>query len=247
VVIVFSQLANSNVQGYSMVNIPFLLDQSMLPRVLEPEVMDSAEEARDYDQMDHSKVNQVFVVDFLACWNGQGPVLDVGTGTAQIPIELCHHSPKAQVVAIDLAEHMLEVGRENVRRAGFTDRIRLERQDAKHLPYPARTFAAVISNSIVHHIPEPASVLAEMVRVARPGATLVVRDLLRPPSDTAVRHLVATYAGESNAHQQKMFDDSLRAALSLEEIRTLVANLDFEPTTVQQTTDRHWTWQATVV
>ncbi|HEV2947919.1 MAG TPA: class I SAM-dependent methyltransferase [Gemmataceae bacterium] len=219
----------------------------MLPRVLEPEVMDSIEEAQDYDSMDHTQVNRVFVADFLNCWDGQGPVLDVGTGTAQIPIELCRHSPQAQVVAIDLAEHMLVVGRENVRKASFMDRIRLERQDAKHLPYPALSFAAIISNSIVHHIPEPAAVLTEIVRVARPGAILFIRDLLRPPSDEAVRHLVATYAGNSNTHQQKMFDDSLRAALSLDEIRSLVIGLGFDANTVKQTTDRHWTWRATAV
>ena len=217
----------------------------MLPRVLEPEVMDSADEAHDYDAMDHSQVNRVFVTDFLASWNGEGPVLDVGTGTAQIPIELCRHAPKAQIVAIDLAEHMLKVGRDNVRKAGFADRIRLERQDAKHLPYPDHSFAAVISNSIVHHIPDPAKVLAEMVRVTRPGGLLFVRDLLRPPGDEIVRRLVLTYAGGSNTHQQKMFEESLRAALSLEEIRALVSGLNFDPATIQQTTDRHWTWRAT--
>jgi hypothetical protein len=41
-----------------------------------------------------------------------------------------------------------------------------------------------------------------------------------------------------------MFEASLRAALSLEEIRALVSALNFELTTVQQTTDRHWTWRA---
>ena len=35
----------------------------MLPRVLEPEVMDTAEEARDYDTMDHSEVNRRFVAE----------------------------------------------------------------------------------------------------------------------------------------------------------------------------------------
>jgi len=214
----------------------------MLPRVLETEAMDSAQEARDYDTIDHSQVNRVFVTDFLASWDGNGPVLDVGTGTAQIPIELCRRAPKAQVVAIDLAEHMLEIGRENVRKAGFSDRLRLERQDAKHLTYPAHSFAAVISNSIVHHIPEPAAVLAEIVRVARPGGLLFIRDLLRPVTDEMVRHLVATHAVDHNSHQRKMFDDSLRAALSLEEIRSMVADLGFDPITVQQTTDRHWTW-----
>src|SRR3954451_13187002 len=101
----------------------------MLPRVLEPEVMDSAEEDRDYDAMDHQAVNRVFVTDFLAVWNGNNPILDVGTGTAQIPIELCRHDARAEVVAIDLAEEMLRVGRDNVRRAGLGARVRLERCD----------------------------------------------------------------------------------------------------------------------
>jgi ubiquinone/menaquinone biosynthesis C-methylase UbiE len=216
----------------------------MLPRVLEPEVMDSAEEARDYDAMDHSQVNRVFVDDFLSFWDRQGPVLDVGTGTAQIPIELCRQTADGQIVAIDLAEHMLQVGRDNVRRAGFQGRLRLEARDAKKMPYPADSFGAVISNSIVHHIPDPKAVLAEMVRVVKPGSTLFIRDLLRPDNDDTVRHLVHTYAGSANAHQQQMFEDSLRAALSLSEIRALVADLGFDPATLQQTTDRHWTWQA---
>jgi len=221
---------------------PFFTNATMLPRVLEPEVMDSAEEARDYDTMDHSAVNRVFVADFLAVWNGRGPILDVGAGTAQIPIELCRQAPSAHVVAIDMAEHMLAVGRENVRRAGLADRLRLERCDAKQLTYAANSFGAIISNSIVHHIPEPARVLTEMVRVAAPGAVLFVRDLLRPPDEATVQRLVTTYAGDANSHQQQMFADSLRAALTLTEVRGLISALGFDAATVRQTTDRHWTW-----
>jgi ubiquinone/menaquinone biosynthesis C-methylase UbiE len=216
----------------------------MLPRVLEPEVMDSAAEARDYDAMDHSQVNRVFVADFLSFWPGSGTVLDLGTGTAQIPIELCRKHATVQIVAVDLAEHMLRVAADNVKRAGLEQRIRLQRLDAKKLPWPDKTFTAVMSNSIVHHIPKPELVLAEMVRVLNTGGTLFIRDLLRPEDDTTVHHLVQTYAGDANAHQQKMFDDSLRAALTLEEIRAIVQKLGFAPETVQQTTDRHWTWAA---
>ncbi len=216
----------------------------MLPRVLEPEVMDSAEEARDYDAMDHAQVNRVFVADFLAVGARKAPVLDVGTGTAQIPIELCRQASGAEVVGVDLAEQMLRVGRANVRRAGLERFVRLECCDAKQLPFAAGSFAAVISNSIVHHIPEPGAVLAEMVRVLQPDGVLFVRDLLRPVDDATVRHLVATYAGGANAHQQKMFDDSLRAALALDEVRAMVAKLGFDPEGVRQTTNRHWTWYA---
>ncbi|HMC63410.1 MAG TPA: methyltransferase domain-containing protein [Gemmataceae bacterium] len=206
--------------------------------------MDSTEEARDYDAMDHSAVNRLFVADFLSFWNRRGPVLDVGTGTAQIPIELCRQAPHAHVVAIDLADHMLAASSENVRRAGLADRVRLERCDAKQLPYADGSFGAIISNSIVHHIPEPARVLAEMVRVAEAGAVLFVRDLLRPKDEATVRQLVSTYAGEANAHQQQMFADSLRAALTLGEVRALVAALGFDGDSIQQTSDRHWTWAA---
>jgi ubiquinone/menaquinone biosynthesis C-methylase UbiE len=216
----------------------------MLLRTLEPEVMDSAAEAHDYDAMDHTAVNRVFVDDFLAQWHGDGPVLDVGTGTAQIPMELARRQPAVRVVGIDLAEHMLAVGRRNVERAGLADRVILQRCDAKRMPFAPDGFAAIMSNSIVHHIPEPERVLAEMVRVGRGGATLFVRDLLRPPDEATLARLVATYAGDANSHQQQMFADSLRAALTLAEIRGLVAAIGYNPARVRQTTDRHWTWSA---
>jgi ubiquinone/menaquinone biosynthesis C-methylase UbiE len=213
-------------------------------RVLEPEVMDSPEEARDYDAMDHAAVNRVFVADFLAAWDGRGPILDVGTGTAQIPIELCRQSPQAQVVAIDLAEHMLQVARDNVVRAELAQRIRLERVDAKTVNFPEASFGAVISNSIVHHIPEPGEVLGVLARLVVRGGLLFVRDLLRPPDEATWHHLVRTYAGDATKHQRQMFADSLHAALTLAEVRDLVATLGYDPATVRQTTDRHWTWIA---
>src|SRR5262245_55734458 len=124
----------------------------MLLRILEPEVMDTPEEAHDYDAMDHSEVNRVFVADFLRVWNGRGPILDIGTGTAQIPIEFCRQSRNGAVVAVDAAEHMLRVACENVRRAGVESRITLRLVDAKGMPFVAGSLPAIMSNSIVHHI-----------------------------------------------------------------------------------------------
>lgn len=216
----------------------------MLTRILEVEAMDTVEEAHDYDTMDHQAVNRVFVMDFLAVWDGRHPVLDVGTGTAQIPIELCRQHSSVRVTALDLAEQMLRIGVSNVQQAGFAERIHLTRQDAKRLPYASGSFGAVISNSIVHHIPEPSTVLAEMVRVVAPGGLLFVRDLLRPDSDADLQRLVELHAAGANAHQRQLFSDSLHAALTLDEMRERVSALGIDTATVRQTTDRHWTWQA---
>src|SRR5688572_23642824 len=162
----------------------------MLLRVLEPEVMDTAEEAADYDSMDHGEVNARFCADLLAV-RAQlpSPVLDVGTGTALIPIELCGRAPAIEVIAIDLAEHMLDLGRRNVARAGLDARIRLEKIDAKAMPYADGRFGATVSNSIVHHIPDPRAVFAEMWRVTANGGVLFVRDLSRPDTIAEIDRL----------------------------------------------------------
>ena len=62
----------------------------MIERVLEPEVMDTPDEAIAYDEMDHSYVNRLFVDDYLSgVPEGVNDLLDLGTGTARIPIEMC--------------------------------------------------------------------------------------------------------------------------------------------------------------
>lgn len=218
----------------------------MLPRTLEPEVMDTAEEAADYDAMDHSTVNRMFVDDFLRAWGAPNRdtmlhVLDVGTGTALIPIELAQRGFPCRITAIDLAEEMLKLARRNIARAGLEHVIAPELVDAKGLPYADAAFDAVISNSIVHHIPQPRGTLAEMLRVLRPGGVLFVRDLLRPVTDTEVEHLVAVYAGNESPRQQQLFRQSLHAALTVSEIGDLLLGLGLSAAWARQSSDRHWT------
>ena len=239
-----------------------------MPRILEPEVMDSEQEAIDYDAMDHRAVNALFVTDLMAALSSkfkvQGSksedgrpstlnlepgtlnldVLDLGAGTAQIPIELCRRMKDCRVMALDAAAHMLDLARYNVEAAGLIERIQLVNADAKRLGFDDGTFDVVMSNSIVHHIPEPIGTLREAVRVTKPGGLLFFRDLLRPESKERLDELVATYAGNENAHSRQMFADSLHAALTLGEFRERVGSLGYAPDTVQQTSDRHWTWSA---
>lgn len=216
----------------------------MLPRILEPEVMDSPLEAVEYDLMDHSAVNRVFVDDLLAVRTMPGDVLDLGTGTALIPVELCRREETCRVMAADAAVSMLQLARNNVETAGMIGRIQPTQIDAKQLPYADDTFDTVMSNSIIHHIPEPLIVLREAVRVTRTGGLLFFRDLMRPTNRATLDGLVDTYATGANEHQRKMFAESLHAALTLEEVRALVVSLRFSADSVQATSDRHWTWIA---
>ena len=216
----------------------------MLPRVLEAEVMDKPEEAREYDAMDHSEVNARFVADLLAAHGpGRGgELLDVGTGPARVPIALCRADRHFRVLGVDLAGPMLDLARRNVADAGLTDRIRFARGDAKSLPFPDGRFEAVVSNTIVHHIPDPAPAMAEMARLVAPGGTLMVRDLARPEDESTVEALVDRHAGSEPIPARNLFRDSLHAALTLDEARDAVRGLGLPAEGVAMTSDRHWTW-----
>ena len=213
-----------------------------LERVLEPEVMDSIEEALTYDAMDHAEVNRQFVSDLVEAGFVSGDILDLGTGTALIPVELCQQMSDIRVMAVDLSDGMLTVARNNIGLANFTERIQLDRVDAKSLPYAANMFDCVISNSIIHHLPEPLTALREAVRVTRGGGTLFFRDLLRPANDSVVAQLVDTYTAGESDHARQMFADSLRAALTLDEVQRMVVAVGFQAESVHATSDRHWTW-----
>jgi ubiquinone/menaquinone biosynthesis C-methylase UbiE len=222
-----------------------------LARVLEDEVMDTAEEASDYDAIDNVAVNARYCDDFFGVAGAPRRVLDVGTGTALIPIELCKRSPELRVVAIDMAEHMLAVARRNVARAGLASRVELVRVDGKGTGFAAGSFDAVVSNSIVHHIPEPRAALAEMLRVVGPRGTLFVRDLARPADDSDVRAILEKHAPPPAApspleraqyeRQRALFDASLRAALELGEVRSILVELGVPASAARMTSDRHWT------
>ena len=216
----------------------------MLERVLEPELMDDPDEAESYNEMDHSEVNRRFVEELLACGELGNDILDLGTGTALIPIELCQQHPTCRVMASDAATSMLDLARYNVAGSSMELRIQLHHGDSKQLRFEDAMFDGVISNSLIHHVPDPCRVLSEIVRVCKPSGRIFVRDLYRPDSMELVESLVQTYTTSETQYNQQLFRQSLCAALTLDEIRQMVAALGFGPETVQMTSDRHWTWSA---
>lgn len=216
----------------------------MIERVLEPELMDDPQEAVTYDTMDHADVNRKFVDDLIAAGEVGPDVLDLGTGTARIPIELCQRVSNCRVLASDGAQSMLDVARYNVAVNSLDSRIQLHYADAKSIPIDDETFDTVISNSLIHHVPEPAVIVSQLARLVKRGGRIFVRDLYRPDSQAELDELVQRIVGHEAPAAQAMFRDSLHAALTLAEIRSMVAAEGFDPEDVQMTSDRHWTWHS---
>jgi ubiquinone/menaquinone biosynthesis C-methylase UbiE len=168
-------------------------------------------------------------------------MLDAGTGTARIPILICQERPQWQIIGIDLAESMLQVGRKNVEQAGLQQQITLESVDAKQLPYPDAHFDMVISNSLIHHLPDPLPFLKELKRVLKPNGGILIRDLIRPMNEDIMNGLVDSIGTEYDEHQKMLFRDSLHAAFTLDEVNQLVLDAGLEGAKLYQSSDRHWT------
>lgn len=220
----------------------------MIDRELEVEAMDTVDEAREYDLMDHTTVNTRFVSDMLDAVARFGRldlrghfVVDVGTGTARIPIEFCRVQPAGRVVAVDLAHEMLRVAGENLSSMGLRARIALQLARATALPLREGCAPVVMSNSLIHHLPHPLQAFRELARVVSLGGVLFVRDLFRPATPVEVDRLVNTYAAGATTHQRQLLADSLRAALTLEEVREAIRGLPLAQVSLEATSDRHWT------
>jgi SAM-dependent methyltransferase len=100
-------------------------------------------------------------------------VLDVATGTGRLPRALLRQPAfEGRVIGLDLSRRML---REAVRRtAQFADRLTYIWQNAQRLPFDDGTFDAVTCLEALEFTPNPRDVLAELVRVLRPGGVLLV-------------------------------------------------------------------------
>jgi ubiquinone/menaquinone biosynthesis C-methylase UbiE len=213
----------------------------MLKRVLEPEVMDTWEESVAYDAMDFLEVNTAFVEEAVALGFPKGWVLDAGTGPARIPVLISQRRPQWQIIGIDLSENMLKLGDRHLREAGLADRIQLQLVDAKRMPFEDNCFDLVVSNSIVHHLPDPLPFFQEIKRVLKPNGGLFLRDLKRPSDIETVDRLVASIGVEYDAHQTQLFRDSLIAAFTVEEVREMLDAAGLEGVEVYPSSDRHWT------
>lgn len=212
----------------------------MLSRVLEPEIMDTERDALEYQAIDNTAVNLEFAEQALRMCPADGHVLDVGTGPGDIAVLMAGRAPRLRITAIDLADHMLAIARRNVERAMLGDRITVGRVDAKATGYPDASFDAVVSNSLVHHIPEPLAFFREVVRVARPSAGLFIKDLLRPSSKEHLDALVDRHAAGQSDYQRQLFSDSLHAALRIEEVKALCDQAGLVGVEVLRCSDRHW-------
>ncbi len=204
--------------------------------------MDGAEQARAYATADFGAVNQGFVDGLLAAFpdTAVGRVIDLGCGPADIPIRLARAAPAVHVTAADASPAMIALAQAAVARAALDGRVRVLLARVPGLPLPARSFDTVISNSLLHHLPDPAVFWREVRRLGRRGAAVYALDLSRPESAERAREIVETAARNEAPILKSDFFNSLLAAFTPDEIRVQLRAAGLGRLDCRVVSERHW-------
>ena len=212
-----------------------------MQRIPEPELMDEAGQVLAYAQADFA-ASDAAMVERLAqlCGVDPGPaLLDLGCGPGNISFLLAARWPAAKVLGLDGAPRMLAVARERLAGASPDLAARLRFKQAL-LPLAAAgeleaRFSAVLSNSLLHHLHDPAALWQTVAQLGAPGAFVYVQDLRRPDNGEAVEGLVAAEMASAPEVLRRDYRASLHAAFTVVEVEQqleqagLAAQLQVEP------------------
>ena len=212
-----------------------------MDRILEPELMDDPLQAEAYARADFAEENQGFVDRFREYFPdfSEGRVLDLGCGPADIPIRFANLYPACQVVGIDASAPMILLGEQAVKQAGLADRITLHCERIDAIP-GARIVDAALSNSLLHHLPNPLQFWHKLRLLVKPGSPVLVMDLLRPESPEAAQAFVDQYAAGEPDILRRDFYNSLLAAFTEDEVTTQLARMNLTRLLIDVPDDRHW-------
>ncbi|MDP1945899.1 MAG: class I SAM-dependent methyltransferase [Nitrospirota bacterium] len=213
----------------------------MMLRVLEPELMEDDAQVQAYAAADFSQENQGFVDLFREYFPefSEGHVLDLGCGPGDIPIRLACAVPGCRITAIDASSPMIRLAEDRVRQAGLSDRITFRCERFQDLA-GANMADAAMSNSLLHHVPNPLQFWHKLRVAVKPGSPVLVMDLLRPESPEEAQAIVDRYASGAPDILRRDFYNSLLAAFTEDEISAQLAQMNLTRLIIDVPDDRHW-------
>jgi ubiquinone/menaquinone biosynthesis C-methylase UbiE len=118
------------------------------------------------------------IVESLAPLDGGSTIVDLGTGPGVLSIELHKLLPQVKIIGVDLSSDMLEIAKKNAEEAGMSNyETRLGR--AEEIPIESNSVNLVVTQSSFHEWEDRRKGLCEILRILKPGGSLILKDYNR--------------------------------------------------------------------
>jgi trans-aconitate methyltransferase len=209
----------------------------------EPELMDSEAQTVAYAEADFDEANTLFTEHFLqkfAELAPRGAMADLGCGPGDITIRLARALPDWSVTGFDAGTNMLQRARERLAAESDAPPIAFRQAYLPDPSLPRGAWDAVVSNSLLHHLPDPMTLWEAIAQMAAPGAAVQVMDLSRPDSEDHALRLVDQYAADAPDILREDFYNSLLAAYTPAEVMEQLGRAGLGHLATGMASDRHW-------
>jgi SAM-dependent methyltransferase len=135
--------------------------------------------ARAYDALVATALEGFYarVAGEVAVAHPGGKLLEVGSGPGRLAVRLAQEASSVTLTGVDISGAMVERAARRAAGADLSERVRFEVGDVAALPHSDEEFDAVVSSLSLHHWSDPASGLAEIHRVLKPGGEARIYDL----------------------------------------------------------------------
>jgi ubiquinone/menaquinone biosynthesis C-methylase UbiE len=152
-----------------------------------------------------------------------GRVLDIGTGSGRLAIELAKaRGCDFEIVGLDVSENMLKKARENARQAGVESKISFVLGNASNLPFSGNSFDLVMSYASLHHWFRPVQVFNEAYRVTRPQGRMIIRDNQRVKGNPFWTAFIWTLARFMNKRHRDNWPKAIMASYTVAEVKAII-------------------------
>jgi ubiquinone/menaquinone biosynthesis C-methylase UbiE len=209
----------------------------------EPELMDSEAQTRAYAEADFEEANSLFIKKFREYFESslQGSSMaDLGCGPGDISIKMACQYPAWTVTGLDAGSNMLKLAQQRLEAEQLGGRVTFRQSYLPDPSLPAASFDALISNSLLHHLPQPRILWESIIHLARPGAAIQVMDLMRPDNEEEAQRLVECYSSGAPDILGEDFYNSLLAAYTPREVSEQLLAAGLDRLKIEIASDRHW-------
>jgi ubiquinone/menaquinone biosynthesis C-methylase UbiE len=132
-------------------------------------------------------------------------IADVGCGTGSLTFELARFAGK--VIGVDLSREMLRRARALARERDLRN-VEFRQGDALQLPLESRGVDAAFCVMVLHFLADPQRAIAELCRIARPGASVIVVDLVAHKQDWMREQMAHRWLGFEREQIENWFRDA---------------------------------------